>query len=109
MRIINLTSNPIQPEKSCLESESHVHVIELLTFNKLPTMRDIFARAQALAHIAIMENAEAALIEGPAFLLYSLEQALFQRAVQPLYSFNGQIDCYVRASEKSYTRTFVRY
>lgn len=109
MRIINLTDMSTQKVEGYFDSKDKAQVISLLSFDAIPTHRDIFARAQALAHIAIIENAEAAHIEGPAFMLYALEQALLQRAIQPLYMFKEEDRRFVEASQESYIRTFVRY
>lgn len=89
--ILNLTQHiptPAQVEAGVVEPRNKAEVQNLLTFEVLPSKEEIKARAQALARLAQAAGAEAALIGGVQYLMSSLEQALKEVGIKPIYSFS---------------------
>ncbi len=106
--IINLTQHSAAPEQIAegvvdLPSELRTKLAELLTFDTLPAAADVFQRAQAIAKLAItwLDNqphpedygrdgdalAEA-MIGGAPYLMYALEYALLNHAIEPVYAYS---------------------
>lgn len=88
--IINLTQNLATAEqiKAGVQEPSAKKELErLLTFESMPDMGEIVARANAIADIAHKEGADAALIDGVAFLMHPLHMALEKKGIEPLYAF----------------------
>ena len=89
--IINLTQHESTKEQKIegvFEPLEKKEVQSLLTFTSLPSREVIFAKAKALANIAVAEEATAAMIGGAPYLMGPLEEALKKRGIQPLYSFS---------------------
>ena len=90
-RIINLT------EHSRTEDQDGVFDItndmfrtalkEALTFTEPPTKEEIGIRANILTNIAVAADASAAMIDGPPYLMGTLERRLIEAGIKPLYSF----------------------
>lgn len=93
MIIVNLTQHVATDEQVeegvvGLSDESMSYVRRLLTFNDIPCIAEIRARAEALAEVAAECYADAAMIGGAPYLMGALEGALRQRAIKPLYAFS---------------------
>lgn len=86
--ILNLTQHPGSPEQGVTEPKDKQLVRQLLTFDDLPSKEEIKARANALADLASSEGAKAAMIGGAPYLMTSLEEALKERGIAPLYAFS---------------------
>ncbi len=86
--IINLTQHVGTPEQGVTEPPNKLEVQDLLTFGDLPSAREIYARASALASIALNTGADSAMIGGAPYLMSALESALMDVGVQPLYAFS---------------------
>ena len=96
MRIINLTGKFTTCEQLEVgvfapEDEDVDKIKELLVFQKYPTENDIEKRAKALVDIANKYEVLYAMIDGPSFFMSSLEKALKNDNIQPLYSFGKMI------------------
>lgn len=90
MEILNLTQHEPTIEQinaGVIEPTDKAKVKELLTFTALPTKQEIRNRAKKLADLAARFGATEALIGGAPYLMRSLEVALQERDIQPLYSF----------------------
>jgi len=89
--IINLTQHIATPEqrKAGVFDPACKKVIQkLLTFDELPTKDEIEQRARKLATLAYLYNAKKAMIGGAPFLMASLEKALKERNITPVYAFS---------------------
>jgi hypothetical protein len=88
--ILNLTQHQATPEQieaGVSQSQSQ-EIRRLLTFERLPTRREIAERAEALAEIAEASGEPAAMIGGAPYLMSELEAALCERGITPLYAFS---------------------
>lgn len=105
--IINLTQHNATPEQVAegvvdLPSELRTRLVELLTFNTLPGVAEVFQRAQDIAKLAAEWLDEQphpedygrdgaalaeAMIGGAPFLMANLEAALLVYAIEPVYAF----------------------
>jgi hypothetical protein len=89
--IINLTQHPGTPEQGVtdLTGEARERLIELLTFDAIPSRVDILTRAYGIATLgAVMPFADAAMIGGAPYLMAPLEAALRLWGIRPLYAFS---------------------
>lgn len=89
--ILNLTQHSATPEQiaaGVVEPKDKALVQRLLTFDEIPTRREIQARAVELAGIAVEHGAYRALIGGAPFFMTALETALLDVAVEPHYAFS---------------------
>lgn len=101
--IINLTQHPATAEQADagvidLPSEHWLALVALLTFDVLPTADEIQDRAADIAELACYNDIgepegdspqpQAAMIGGAPWLMPSLERALRERAIRPLYAFS---------------------
>lgn len=88
--LINLTQHNLTDEQK--EGFQVVETIEdikrALTFNEIPTMGNIAARARALANVAKKAGAVYAVIGGAPYLMSALEEALLEKGVRPIYAFS---------------------
>lgn len=90
--IINLTQHEMTSEQ--LEGfeqvgQSYRDMIKgFLTFENLPSRKEIEACAFTLARIAVGQKATHAMIGGAPYLMSTLEHALKYYGVQPLYAFS---------------------
>jgi len=96
--ILNLTqhnSTPEQIEQLVFEPKNKRKVQEFLTFNELPTRRDIFLRSAKLVDIVLEEKKEIqffdVMIGGALFLMSTLEHDLLNNNFTPVYSFSKRI------------------
>lgn len=85
---LNLTQHTSTPEQDCTEPGNKSFVQELLTFEAIPNMKEIWHRAETLALLAEREGATEAMIGGAPFLMPALELALLARDITPLYAFS---------------------
>lgn len=86
--ILNLTQHHGTTDQGVVEPTNKTKVIELLTFNTLPTIGELNARASELAIIAVREGADEAMIGGAPYLMAPLEGALYRAGVTPVYAFS---------------------
>ena len=101
MRIINLTQHAATPEQIeagvvDLDGEQREILCRWLTFNKMPLQGEIEIRANMLAAVAADDSStvgdvgsfDCAMIGGAPYLMSSLENALIERDITPLYAFS---------------------
>lgn len=97
-RILNLTKHCATPEQvadGVIEpsTETKEQILRLLTFDKIPTQKEIDNRANAIANIMVKESdlmggsVNAVMIGGAPYLMSILERVLIARDITPLYSF----------------------
>lgn len=91
MRIINLTQHIGAPEQAVVEPDDKKQVQELLTFVSVPSKKEMKKRAEALAAIAVAAGADAAMIGGAPYFMSTLERALTEAEIQPLYAFSERV------------------
>ncbi|MBI2030814.1 hypothetical protein HYT05_04290 [Candidatus Kaiserbacteria bacterium] len=60
----------------------------LITFDELPTSRELTAKAAALAQMADYDGFEVVMVGGAPFFMSALEAALKARGIRPLYAFS---------------------
>lgn len=89
--IVNLTQHVSTPEQGCIEPADKKAVQNLLTFISAPTKAEMKDRAIKLAQIAVEANAEAAMIGGAPYFMSTLETALKEVGIQPLYAFSERV------------------
>lgn len=94
MKIINLTQHTATAEQRALgvfDSASRDDVLNLISFEWIPSKADMWTRASALAAIAVKENADAAMLGGAPFFMRPLEEVLEGVGIKPLYAFSKRI------------------
>jgi len=90
-KILNLTQHEATAEQKkagVVEPRRKEMVRQLLTFNKLPHRALLQERAQMLALYAKEEQADYVLIGGAPFFMSTLERALKEEGIIPLYAFS---------------------
>ncbi|MGQ9671485.1 MAG: hypothetical protein ACUVWY_15215 [Desulfosoma sp.] len=103
MLIINLTQHAATPEQVAagvvdLQGEELAVLKKALTFESLPSEEKILRRAEFIAELAVQNGLgpdygddpipDAAMIGGAPYLMGSLERALSNRYIRPLYAFS---------------------
>ena len=93
MKIINLTQHAATQDQIDqgvfdLTSYAHTQLLEYLTFHEIPTKRDLEARAEGIASLAIDSEATHAMIGGAPYLMAPLETAIRSHGIIPLYAFS---------------------
>ena len=91
--IINLTQHiatqdQLEAGVVDLPAAEQAELAGLLTFNELPTIERVQARAKALARIAKDHGANRAMIGGAPYLMAPLESALLECGIIPVYAFS---------------------
>ena len=93
--IINLTQHPATAEQLAagvvdLPAAARASLQNLLTFDHLPTRREVVESAEAIARLAARNTmARAAMIGGAPYLMAPLEQALRELyGIEPVYAFS---------------------
>ena len=120
MRILNLTQHPATPEQVAagivdLTPAQRVFVSQWLTFEDVPTRRQINSRAALLAQAAANDSVgvgevgqfDAAMIGGAPYLMGPLEEALLAQDIKPLYAFSRRESVETIAADGSVTKTNV--
>ena len=90
-KTINLVMHAASPEQGCFEPQNKAEVKELLLFRQMPTADEIHRRAKSLANIAHESGATHAMIGGALYLMSSLERALVDLGITPLYAFSERV------------------
>lgn len=91
VKILNLTQHLATPDQisaGVVEPKDKESIIKALTFDSLPSKKDIRKRAILIASIALGEGVGAAMIGGAPYLMSALEKELQQRNITPLYAFS---------------------
>src|SRR5690606_31469495 len=96
-RVLNLTQHRATDEQIeagvfDLHPEHQDKLRSLLTFDELPTAEEVAMDAEAAANlaaaVAVMAECRHVMIGGAPFLMSSLERALKERGLIPLYAFS---------------------
>lgn len=91
MNILNLTQHNATVEQisaGVYEPTDKARVQKLLTFNEIPTKKELSLNALILAGIARKEGATHVMLGGAPFFMAYLEEALIQLDIIPLYAFS---------------------
>jgi len=96
MTVLNLTQHEVTREQLLAGvEEPPVGIKEvvrnLLTFDGVPTTEELKFRARALAGIARAAKVQAALVGGAPFFMATLEAALLEEGIEPIYSFSQRV------------------
>ena len=97
MGIINLTQHLATPEQIAqgvinLNTQEREVLKELLTFEQIPTIEEIEARAHDIALLVINDQQTGyAMIGGAPYLMSALECALGAHGVTPVYAFSERV------------------
>lgn len=91
--IVNLTQHSATQEQNCveLEKENKATLKELLTFQDIPSKKELENRANEIARLALDSFDEPplyAMIGGAPFFMRYLEDALIEVGIQPLFAFS---------------------
>ena len=93
--IVNLTQHDATPDQRdagvvAVETYSN-HVKELLTFDEIPSPIEMGRRAIKLAEYAYESGCKKAMIGGAPFFMSTLEKALIDQGITPVYSFSQRV------------------
>jgi hypothetical protein len=91
MMILNLTqhaASQAQLNNGVIEPVDKDQVQKLITFDTIPTCSEMRFRAKALAQIAKESGASAAMIGGAPYFMSTLESALMNVHIEPVYAFS---------------------
>lgn len=98
MRILNLTQHPASPAQIeagviNLSENKKNQLVELITFENLPDISEINARAQAVAALVagMPDKFTRVMIGGAPFFMSALETALKEIGVTPMYAFSRRM------------------
>jgi len=103
MIIINLTGKITTTEQKIdgvVEPMNRDTVINLLTFDQIPTNKEIFIRANKLTHVAMDNGAKGVLIDGPGWLIGALELDLQDHMIKPFYSFVKRVPAKIQTGHE---------
>ena len=90
-KILNLTQHSATPEQvsqGVVDPIDHAAIKAALTFEKLPTLAVLSARADTLALFAAQQGYRTAMIGGAPYFMAPLEKALWAWGVRPVYAFS---------------------
>jgi hypothetical protein len=91
MTILNLTqhaASQAQLNNGVIEPIDKEQVQKLITFDTIPTGSEMRFRAKILAQIAKESGASAAMIGGAPYFMSTLEDALMNVNIEPVYAFS---------------------
>ena len=74
-----------------LSPELEARVRSLLTFDNIPSPKDLYNRAVQLADLAKDLKADTVMIGGAPFFMGALESALLAQGIQPVYAFSKRV------------------
>lgn len=109
-KIINLTQHVCSAEQAAervVEPSNKGAVQTALTFVGMPTKEVISKRANALAEIAAKSGCKKAMIGGAPYLMGTLEKALKDKGITPLYSFSERVSIEVVREDGTTQKTSV--
>lgn len=89
--ILNLTQHSATLEQinsGVIEPEDKMKVINLLSFNSLPSKDTLIFKAHLLASYARKCGAKKAMLGGAPFFMPFLERALISMEIEPIYAFS---------------------
>ena len=89
--VVNLTQHQAtaeQVEAGVVEPADKAAVQEVLTFDTIPGAAELERRAYVLAYLAAQSGCKKAMIGGAPFFMSTLEKALAQNGIQPVYAFS---------------------
>ncbi len=91
--ILNLTQHAATPEQISagvvdLAPELRAKLTALLTFDALPSRREVDQRAERIAHLVEPLEGKQAMLGGAPYLMAPLEQHLRDIGIEPVYAFS---------------------
>jgi hypothetical protein len=112
--ILNFTQHKATPDQIeagvwDLNEVNRAKLIELLTFNEIPTNREINNRATALTKLALAHShfGTKVMIGGTPYLMSTLEFVLTEAGMIPMYSFTKRQSVEVNNPDGTVTKTNV--
>ena len=113
-RIVNLTQHNPTPEQRTKGVENlderHEEIKELLTFEEIPTKKELEDRSKRLARIAAEEGVyTSAMIGGTPYFMSYLEKALKEVGIQPLYTFSKRETEEVKEGDKVVKKSIFKH
>ena len=93
--IVNLTQHDATPDQRdagvvAVKTYSN-HVRALLTFDIIPAKSEMERRAIKLAEYAYESGCKKAMIGGAPFFMSTLEKALIEQGIKPVYAFSQRV------------------
>lgn len=93
MKIFNLTQHNASPDQTAQgvvdpEPNLKADIVGMLNFHKIPTMEEMYRRAESIAQITEEEGYKYAMIGGAPYFMAPLEGALLSHRITPLYAFS---------------------
>ena len=91
MKILNLTQHAATPDQiaaGVVEPADKELVQALITFDELPSAKEVEAKAKALAQMAGYDGYDTVMIGGAPYFMAPLEKALREQGIKPLYAFS---------------------
>ena len=93
MKILNITQHPATVDQIVagvvdLEGESLTQAKALLTFDDIPNKGQLISAAIKLAKLAKDNGATSAMIGGAPFFMTTLETAMKEIGIRPIYAFS---------------------
>ena len=109
MKIANVTQHNATHEQIAqgVEQQADDQVKTLLNFATMPTLAEIQAQAEEIAEIVATQGHKKAMIAGAPFFMSSLEAALKEKGIQPLYAFSVRESIEKQNEDGSVTKTNV--
>lgn len=110
--IINLTQHAATPEQIAagvveLDDSKRKCVSALLTFTTPPTRSEMLDRADQIVSFAFASGCAQAMIGGAPFFMATLERALQNKAIAPVYAFSERKSVETVNSDGSVTKTAI--
>ena len=108
--IVNLTQHRASDEQisaGVVDMPECKLVSELLTFNELPTIAEMQARAETLASLIHAPAGTRVMIGGAPWFMRALESALHKRGYVPVYAFSVRESIDVPQADGSTIKTSV--
>lgn len=107
--ILNLTQHTSTPEQKAqgvvdLSGQDIIDLKRHLTFNDLPTFKDLVRSSRQIALLAHKHGANTAMIGGAPFFMSVLEDELKLFKIQPVYAFSERVSEDIVNSDGSITK-----
>ena len=91
--ILNLTQHPATEEQILagvidLTGDDLAELKSLLTFDEIPSGKDMYDRSRHMVNIALRNMADAVMLGGAPFFMSQLELSMFEFGIETLYAFS---------------------
>jgi hypothetical protein len=92
--ILNLTQHDAtkeQQDAGVIEPENKDLIRQFLTFDDIPSRKEIESRAEIIAQLASLSNCKKAMIGGAPYFMSTLETALTENGIEPCYAYSERV------------------